>query len=37
MSVYKVTGEYDVENRVMYFDMTTAEETNYRNIAEKAE
>jgi hypothetical protein len=22
---YKVTGEYDAENRVMYFDMTTAE------------
>ena len=27
---YKVTGEYDSENRVMYFDMTTAEEANYR-------
>ena len=23
---YKVTGEYDVENRTMYFDMTTAKE-----------
>ena len=22
---YKVIGEYDAENRVMYFDMTTAE------------
>lgn len=27
---YKVTGEYDSENRVMYFDMTTAEESSYR-------
>ena len=28
---YKVTGEYDAENRVLYFDMTTAEESNYRH------
>ena len=28
---YKVTGEYDAENRVMYFDMGTAVEANYRN------
>lgn len=28
---YKVTGEYDQENRVMYFDMTTAEESIYRS------
>ena len=27
---YKVTGEYDSENRVMYFDMSTAEESIYR-------
>lgn len=27
---YKVTGEYDSENRVMYYDMTTAEESIYR-------
>lgn len=28
---YKVTGEYDAENRVMYFDMRTAEESSYRH------
>ena len=28
---YKVTGEYDSENRVMYFDMATAEESIYRS------
>ena len=27
---YKVTGEYDSENRVMYFDMATAEESDFR-------
>ena len=27
---YKVTGEYDAENRVLYYDMTTAEESSYR-------
>lgn len=27
---YKVTGEYDAENRVMYFDLTTAEESVFR-------
>lgn len=27
---YKVIGEYDTENRVMYFDMATAEEACYR-------
>ena len=26
---YKVTGEYDAENRVMYFDMTTAKISTY--------
>lgn len=32
---YKVTGEYDTENRVMYFDMVTAKESSFRkNIAE---
>ena len=34
---YKITGEYDSENRVMYYDMTTAEEANYRGVTEKAE
>ncbi len=34
---YKITGEYDSENRVMYFDMTTAEESNFRNNAGKEE
>ena len=28
---YKVTGEYDAENRVMYFDMSTATESAFRN------
>ena len=28
---YKVTGEYDSENRVMYFDMSTAEESTFRS------
>ena len=27
---YKVTGECDPENRVMYFDLSTAEESIYR-------
>ena len=27
---YKVTGEYDAEHRIMYFDMTTAEESLFR-------
>ncbi|MBO7183962.1 MAG: hypothetical protein J6V49_07500 [Bacteroidales bacterium] len=32
---YKVTGEYDAENRVIYFDMTTAQADNYfKNSAE---
>lgn len=34
---YKITGEYDPENRVMYYDMTTAEESTYRSNEEKAE
>lgn len=34
---YKITGEYDTENRVMYYDMTTAEESVYRSNEEKAE
>ena len=34
---YKVTGEYDSENRVMYFDMTTAKESAYRSSAQKEE
>ena len=32
---YKVTGEYDKENKIMYFDMATAEISNVRNNAEK--
>ncbi len=27
---YKVTGEYDPENRVMYFDMGNSEESTFR-------
>lgn len=34
---YRVIGEYDAENKVMYFDMATAEEANYRSNAEKEE
>lgn len=34
---YKITGEFDSENRVMFFDMTTAKESNYRAIGTKAE
>ena len=34
---YKIIGEYDPENRVMYFDMATAEESNYRNNSGKDE
>lgn len=34
---YKVTGEYDTENRVMYYDMATAEESYFRNNVGKAE
>ncbi len=34
---YKITGEYDSENRVMYYDMSTAEEATYRSNEEKAE
>ena len=33
---YKITGEYDTENRVMYFDMTTAVQSEFRN-SHKAE
>lgn len=32
---YKITGEYDTENRVMYYDMTAAEESIYRNPTDK--
>jgi hypothetical protein len=32
---YRVTGEYDSENRVMYFDMATAEESALRNMREE--
>ena len=32
---YKITGQYDNENRVMYFDMATAEESALRNIREE--
>ena len=34
---YKITGEYDSENRVMYYDMATAEESIYRINTEKTE
>ena len=34
---YKVTGEYDSENRVMFFDLTTAKESNYRTNVTTAE
>lgn len=34
---YKITGEYDSENRVMFFDMTTAVESNFRNNVAKDE
>lgn len=34
---YKVTGEYDAENRVMYYDMSTAEESTYRVTVDKDE
>ena len=34
---YKITGEYDSENRIMYYDMTTAEESIYRNPTDTAE
>ena len=27
---YKVTGEFDAENRIMYFDMSTAEISEFR-------
>ena len=29
-SRYKITGEYDAENKIMYFDMATAEESKFR-------
>ena len=32
---YKVTGEYDAENRIMYFDMSTAQISNYFSGTEK--
>lgn len=34
---YRVIGEYDTENKVMYFDMATADESNYRSNAGKEE
>lgn len=34
---YKVIGEYDIENRVMYYDMTTAEGSSFRNNVSKTE
>ena len=34
---YKATGEYDPENRVIYFDMSTAEKSSFYNSAPKAE
>nr|DAM04240.1 MAG TPA: hypothetical protein [Caudoviricetes sp.] len=29
---YKVTGEFDAENRVVYYDMTTAEVSEFRAV-----
>ena len=34
---YRVTGEFDSENRVMYFDMASAEESDFKSSAMKAE
>lgn len=34
---YKVTGEYDTENKVMCFDLATAEVSTYRTPKEAAE
>lgn len=34
---YKITAEYDAENRAMYSDMTTAEEPNFRISIAKTE
>lgn len=34
---YKVTGESDIENHVIYFDLTTAKESSYRTGTAKAE
>lgn len=34
---YKVTGQYEPEGKVMYFDMATAEESNFRNNVAKGE
>ena len=31
---YRVVGEFNTENRVMYFDMSTAEESSFRKTAE---
>ena len=31
---YKISGEYDAENRVMYFDMSSAAKSNYHKTAE---
>ena len=36
-SRYKVKGEYDPENRVMYFDMSTAEKSAFFNNTSKGE
>ena len=34
---YKITGEFDPENRVMYFDMATAEACQFRSNTGKEE
>ena len=34
---YKITGEYDSENKTMYFDMATAEGSYYRVSSSKTE
>lgn len=34
---YRIVGEYDPENRVMYYDMAAAEESDYRSTVDKSE
>ena len=34
---YRITGEYDPENKVMYFDISTAKESDYHNSAKRDE
>ena len=34
---YRIVGEYDAKNKVMCYDMTTAEVSTYRTLKEEAE